>query len=63
MPDPTPPTRPAPSKQVTLNDQFRHALTTEAAQPPGSRARRHPDYGLLTETDFSQRQIAQLTGD
>ncbi len=54
MPDPTRPTRPAPSKRNTLSDQLCHALTTEAARPPLAERDVTPLYRLFTGTDISQ---------
>ncbi len=71
MPDPTPPTRPAPSKQDTLSDQPRHALTTEADRllidpdrPAMRAALGERDvtriFRLLVDGGMAQRQIAHL---
>jgi transcriptional regulator with XRE-family HTH domain len=62
MPDPNPPTRPAPSRQDALSDRLRHALATETARRALAERDITTVYRLLTDTDISQRQIAQLTG-
>jgi transcriptional regulator with XRE-family HTH domain len=62
MPNPTPPTRPAPSKQDPLSDRLLHALTTTAARRALAERDITTVYRLLTQADISQRQIAQMTG-
>lgn len=62
MPELSPPTRPAPTKQDTLSDRLHHALMTEAARRALAQRDIAAIYRLLTQADISQRQIAQLTG-
>lgn len=62
MAGPNPPARPAPTTQDTLSDRLRHALTTTAARRALAERDITTVYRLLTDTDISQRQIAQLTG-
>ena len=62
MPDPHPPTKPAPSKQDALRDRLLHALTTTAARRALAERDITTVYRLLTQADISQRQIAQMTG-
>lgn len=62
MPDPNPSARPALKRQDALSDRLRHVLATETARRALAERDINTVYRLLTDTDISQRQIAQLTG-